>query len=208
MKRLFHFNIKVWVPAFLTLVIILATAGDTTAQTVTDTTVVEEQADDPPPPPAEEITDENKDEKQDKKYFHTKRDTDSFTVSERKLPPGYAEGVKKDDDFWYADKDFNTKKKNVKNESANDEYIPLGQRSWVQTLLWIVIIGAFAAAIMFYLADSNVGLFRRRKTLVDPSSSGEEEIPEDIFAINYQKEIDKAAAHGNYRLGIRLMFLR
>ena len=33
------------------------------------------------------------------------------------------EGVKKDDDFWYADKDFNTKKK-CKNESANDEYIP------------------------------------------------------------------------------------
>ena len=61
---------------------------------------------------------------------------------------------------------------------------------------------------MFYLADSNVGLFRRRKTLVDPASTGEEEIPEDIFAINYQKEIDKAAAQGNYRLGIRLMFLR
>jgi hypothetical protein len=31
---------------------------------------------------------------------------------------------------------------------------------------------------------------------------------EDIFAINYQKEIDKAAAAKNYRLAIRLMFLR
>ena len=31
---------------------------------------------------------------------------------------------------------------------------------------------------------------------------------EDIFAINYQKEIDKACSKGNYRLAIRLMFLR
>ncbi len=30
----------------------------------------------------------------------------------------------------------------------------------------------------------------------------------DIFAINYQKEIDKAVGMNNYRLAVRLMFLR
>ena len=31
---------------------------------------------------------------------------------------------------------------------------------------------------------------------------------EDIFQINYQREIDRAATAGNYRLAVRLMFLR
>ena len=31
---------------------------------------------------------------------------------------------------------------------------------------------------------------------------------DDIFAINYQKEIDKAVGMSNYRLAVRLMFLR
>ena len=46
------------------------------------------------------------------------------------------------------------------------------------------------------------------KKNVKTINAGEDEITEDIFAINYQKEIDKAAAQGNYRLAIRLMFLR
>jgi hypothetical protein len=73
--------------------------------------------------------------------------------------------------------------------------------------LWLVIIGGFAAAIMWYLAGSNVGLFRRKNKYLQ--DTGDEQLEtEDIFAINYQKEIDKAEANGNYRLAIRLMFLR
>jgi len=33
-------------------------------------------------------------------------------------------------------------------------------------------------------------------------------LPEKIFDINYQIEIDKATAQNNYRLAVRLMFLR
>ena len=44
--------------------------------------------------------------------------------------------------------------------------------------------------------------------MVRESAATEEPITEDIFAINYQKEIDKAAAQGNFRLATRLMFLR
>lgn len=187
--------------------LILVTNSNSYCQMVTDTVIVEEDQVEEPPP-QEAIPDEEEEDKKQKKYFNTKDNADSFTVSERQLPPGYASGLKKDGDFWYADESFNKKEKEEKTEKTNEEYVPLGQRSWVQTLLWIIIIGAFAAAIMYYLADSNVGLFRRKRTLTDPSATGEEEIPEDIFAINYQKEIDKAAAQGNYRLAIRLMFLR
>ena len=82
------------------------------------------------------------------------------------------------------------------------------QRTWVQTLLWIIIIGGFAYAIMWYLMDSQVGLFRKKNVPVKDMHGTVEEMPEDIFAINYQKEIDKAANQGNYRLAIRLMYLR
>jgi len=67
-------------------------------------------------------------------------------------------------------------------------------------------LGVFAVGLAIYLSGSNVGLFRKKnKTMKEVE---EEEITEDIFSINYQKEIDKAAAQGNYRPAIRLMFLR
>ena len=60
---------------------------------------------------------------------------------------------------------------------------------------------------MWWLAGSHAGLFRRKNKALQ--TTGEDElITEDIFAINYQKEIDKAEANANYRLAIRLMFLR
>ena len=44
--------------------------------------------------------------------------------------------------------------------------------------------------------------------MIDEEGKEEELATEDIFAINYQKEIDKAAQQGNYRLAVRLLFLR
>src|SRR5690606_4231613 len=48
----------------------------------------------------------------------------------------------------------------------------------------------------------------RRTKKVKEAERADEEMPEDIFAINYQREIDKATAQRNYRLAVRLMFLR
>ena len=141
-----------------------------------------------------------------KERFREKSMADSFSVKERQLPAGHAENLKKDKDFWYADAVLK-KKEEPKEEQDRKEYVPLGQRSWVQTLLWIIIIGGFAGAIMWYLAESNVGLFRKKRTATGGASQGDE-MPEDIFAINYQKEIDRATAQGNYRLAVRMMYLR
>ncbi|MGQ0738414.1 MAG: hypothetical protein ACT4OJ_05080 [Bacteroidota bacterium] len=159
-------------------------------------------------PPAEvDYSDTDGEGSRKKEHFFEKTEEDSFAVNERRLPAAYAAGMKKDKNFWYADTDFSGKKKKEKDDRRGTAYVPLSQRPWFQTLLWMVIIGAFAAAIMWYLMDSNVGLFRK-KNAGATAGSGEDEIPEDIFAINYQKEIDKAAAQGNYRLAIRLLFLR
>jgi Domain of unknown function (DUF4129) len=150
------------------------------------------------PPPVEVSTDEVKTEYFREKWYST-ADT---TIQQRIVPDSINKKMQQDDDFWYANAEI---KKEIK--PGAPVYTPLGQRKWVQTLLWLVIIGGFAAAIMWWLAGSNIGLFRRKNKEIQ--NAGEEElITEDIFAINYQKEIDKAEDSGNYRLAIRLLFLR
>ena len=127
-------------------------------------------------------------------------------VGQRNVPDSVVKKMQEDDNFWYANA-IPEKKKTQQTAAADaDPYVPIGQRSWFQTLIWLIIIGGFAAFLMIYLSGSNIGLFRRKNKI---SNTGEEEVTtDDIFAINYQKEIDKAAAAGNYRLAVRLMFLR
>jgi len=175
------------------------------AQSDEDSTVMVEESADQPPDEYKVTTDTAVVIDQEK-HFLEKEETDSFRINERGLPPDHGKKLKEDKDFWYADADVK-KKENRKTEKTGRSYIPFGQRPWVQTLLWIIIIGGFAGAIMWYLADSNIGLFRK-KTVAVGSGTETDEMPEDIFAINYQKEIDKAVARANYRLAVRMMFLR
>lgn len=147
----------------------------------------------------EEVYADTTDEEEEER-FRDKATMDSFSVTEKKLPPGYAEKLKKNRAFWYADAVF-------EEEPERSLYVPLGQRPWVQSLIWILIIGGFAGAIMWYLAESNVGIFRKKRTGITGATETEE-MPEDIFALNYQKEIDKATAQGDFRLAVRMLFLR
>jgi hypothetical protein len=53
--------------------------------------------------------------------------------------------------------------------------------------------------------NSNAGLFRKSSNIADEETEIE---TNDIFSINYQKEMDRAVGMNNYRLAVRLMFLR
>ena len=155
-------------------------------------------------PSAQEKT-EAETKEEHKKYFS---DLSSYQAADsvqlRQLPDSLVKEMQGKDDFWYANAIF--EKEKVK-KKADNSYVPLGQRTWFKTLLWLIIIGGFAGFIMWYLASSNIGLFRKKQKTI-PDNEGDEIIAEDIFAINYQKEIDKASQQGNYRFAIRLMFLR
>lgn len=168
-----------------------------------DTAAVIEQVQEEPPPETDEYTDDSEEEADEKNYFNDKGQNDSVQVIQRKVPDSITKAMQDDDDFWYANTAIEKKKEEKKNSKR---YTPIGQQTWVKTLIWIVIIGGFAAAIMWYLADSNTGLFRKKNKI--EKTTAEEVEMEDIFTINYQKEIDKAAAQGNHRLAVRLMFLR
>jgi hypothetical protein len=174
-------------------------------QTATDTVQVDTMNETPQAPPQQETETTETDGGKKEKYFLDKlqftQSPDSFQL--RKLPDSLLKKMKAEKDYWYA----NAAIKKGKSKDKDASYTPLGQRSWFQGLLWVVIIGGFAAFVIWYLAGSNVGLFRKKARIINNTEQDEVET-EDIFAINYQKEIDKAVKQDNYRLAVRLMFLR
>jgi hypothetical protein len=174
------------------------------------------------------VDDDEYRDQEDPVYFLPKGDT--LSVNQRNVSPEAVRKMKEDKDFWYVDAPLTEKQKRElqrirserergkevqkgKKESAIEEEDtelnepPRKQNGALQTLLWIGIVIVFAIGLVMYLGNSNVGLFRKKDRSV-ASMEEEEAITEDIFAINYQKDIDRAAAAGNFRLAIRLMFLR
>lgn len=141
------------------------------------------------------------------KYFTAieYQDRSADTVRTRHIADSVTRRLKQEDDFWYADKDFR-KKKEVP-EETREAYTPLLERLWFRTLLWLVVIGGFVAFIIWYLAGNEFGLFRKTARSFQESPQ-EEEMPENIFEINYQRELEKAIARGDYRLGVRLLYLQ
>jgi hypothetical protein len=155
----------------------------------TDTTITIEAIDNESEYDVEETFDQN--------YFLERSAFSSDSLSWRKIPDTIVQHLKNDPDFWYADHVF---RKNEPRKRSG------AGRKLLEVVLWMIIIGGFAAFIMWYLANSNIGLFQKKNRAIAFEESEEE--TEDIFAINYQKEIDKALSNGNYRLAIRLMYLR
>lgn len=120
----------------------------------------------------------------------------------RHLDPATKKAQQEDDAFWYANQSFKKGKKQQQEPGRQ----PLVMHPAFQTVLWIVVVVGFIAFIIIFLSNSNVGIFRKSK-YIGEIDNGETDM-NDIFAINYQQELDKAVSSGNYRLGVRLLFLR
>ncbi|MEO8406369.1 MAG: hypothetical protein ABI480_17295, partial [Chitinophagaceae bacterium] len=122
------------------------------------------------------------------------------TLQLRRISDSQKTKMSRDENFWYANYIF--KKKKPENQQTDRRESTSNSFS---TLIWILIIAGFVAFLVLYLNNSNVKLFRSSKTIADEEAGLE---TDDIFAINYQKEIDKSIAAGNYRLATRLLYLQ
>ena len=129
----------------------------------------------------------------DKIYGHP----DSIEL--RHVPSRVVDSLKNDQAFWYA----NAKLKKRKEEREVREGTP----KWIKVSVWTIVVGVFLAALVWYLVSSNIVIFANRKKRID-SREDDEGISDDIFSINYHRELEKAIGSQNYRLAIRLMFLR
>jgi hypothetical protein len=129
-------------------------------------------------------------------------DIPSFIAYE--IPDSALQNLKKDEAFWYVNKV--PKRQKPPELDPNKKYSePFYLQNWFRTLLWIVIIGAFIAVLVWFLIASDVKLFRKKAAVLQ--SAEDIAINEDIFSINYEQELEKAIANENYRLGVRLMYL-
>jgi hypothetical protein len=121
----------------------------------------------------------------------------------RKLNDSFVATIRRDDAFWYVNYSFEKKKAAAKERESK----PFMQQPLAQTILWLLIIAGFIAFLIIYLSNSNVGLFRKANRSI-ANDSDSDEIPENIFEINYQKQLDRAIQKKDFRLATRLMFLQ
>jgi hypothetical protein len=122
----------------------------------------------------------------------------------RQVPDSIVTKLKNDDAYWYAN--LAPQKKKVKTEQTKPPQKTIFDQQWFRTLIWALIIVAFITVLIWYLASSNINLFKRPSAVIYPDESSLD--VEDIFAVNYDEEIKKAVESQNYRLAIRLHYLR
>ena len=155
-------------------------------------------------------TEDSEEEEEKEVYFLQKSmagaQMDSLRI--RQLPDSFLQSLKRDEEFWYAGKKFRSTESPTGSNSRKQEAgsKPLSQRNWFEPLLWFIIIVGFAFFVITYLANSNIRLFSPSKRRFTDEEA--EEATDDIFAIPYQREIEKAVSAGNYRFAVRLMFLQ
>lgn len=120
-------------------------------------------------------------------------------VDGRKIPAARLQKIKSDDDYWYINEVPVRPKKNKQVHKPQNF-------SWLNTMIWIFVIVALVSLLIWFLATGNVGLFRRSAVKI-LEETGEHPI-ENIFETNFNKEIQKAVSEQNYRLAVRLLYVR
>jgi hypothetical protein len=156
-------------------------------------------------------------------FFNWKQNvTDPYTnekIAQRHLIDADVKKLKSQDDFWYvpAAEKLETRLKNdpkfrdslmkAQNKDLYDENDnSFLMQSWFNTLLWIIIIGIFLAALIYFLSQQKISLFSKSSASSAQDETSEEN--EDIFHLSYTKLILQAEKEKNYRIAIRLMFLQ
>src|SRR5918993_3112440 len=131
--------------------------------------------------------------------------TQQLPADIKKVPAEKIEELKKDDNYWYANLEPKKEKEEEKEDfKASNSWF---DQRWFRDLLWIIILCSFIGVVIWYLASSNISLFRKESKKITDDEI-DEEFTDDIFTINYEKEIQKAVDGNNSRLAVRLWYLK
>ena len=121
-------------------------------------------------------------------------------IETRAIPDSDLQKIKSDDDYWYVNQPPPREKKSAGQNK------PVSSRSWINTLSWIVVIAGFLALLIWFLATSNIRLFKKTSKRNDEKAPRQEP-SENIFEMNFEKEVQKAIDDKNYRMAVRLLYL-
>ena len=128
----------------------------------------------------------------------------AVNVHVRTIPEKKVQQVKSDDEYWYANL---APKRERKEPEPMKKQTSIFDKAWFKTLFWIIVIAGFVALLIWFLATSNINLFKRKIKTADEENLAEEETG-NIFEMDFEKEIQKAIDASNYRMAVRLMYLR
>ncbi len=157
-------------------------------------------------------------------YFFNQKEHENDLYSQQKIAQRHliddeVNALKKQKDFWYipaieklethlkTDPKFRDSLLHQKNHELTDEEDnSLLLRPWFNTLIWIIIIGIFAAAVIYFLTQNNISIFS--KEAASAVKDEDDEVHENIFHLSYTKLILQAEKEKDYRVAIRLLFLQ
>ena len=144
--------------------------------------------------------------------YQFKELTGESKIDTRKVPDSEVDKLKSDEDYWYINQVPPRKRetapppRNLKGEKEANKSRGVFNIPWLNVLFWIVLIGGFIALLVWFLTTGDIHLFRKKPKVVEEEIL--QEATDDIFEMNFEKEIQKAIDAKNYRLAVRLMYLR
>ena len=128
---------------------------------------------------------------------------DTLAISSRSVPDTVLTRMRTDKDYWYANTVPERQKKQPISNAQKEKWY---YQKWFTNFLWFLVIGSSIAILILFLASSNIKIFRKKPASIPTET--EEVTEETIFGLHYEKEIEKAIANKNFRLAIRLWYLR
>lgn len=140
-------------------------------------------------------------------------------ISPRRLADAEANALKKEDDFWYIPAIEKLEQRIESDPKFRDSLLKIQEHEltdanrtsflyqpWFNMLLWIILIGIFAAAVIYFLIQNKISIFS--KEAISAATDTTEEGHEDIFSLSYTKLIQQAEKDTDFRRAIRLLFLQ
>jgi len=137
--------------------------------------------------------------------FHEKGDAMQQVGKQRNLIGDTLHKLKSGDDFWYA--------KTIRKGSQESKF---GFLKWLtktlsgttaRFVIWCILIGGMIFFFVFYLVNNDIALLVPAKRKI-VEIKNRDALPDNIFEINFDKALAGSLATQNYRLSIRLLFLR
>ena len=145
--------------------------------------------------------------------YSFKEITEAGEIDTRKIPQNDLRKIKSDEAYWYVNETPTRQNKNLLPPNQNDG--EKGERindnrnisipSWLIVLLWIFLVAGFIALLIWFLSSSNIYLFRKKSKAF---AETEQPTVENIFETDFENEIQKAIAEKNFRMAVRLLYLR
>jgi hypothetical protein len=148
--------------------------------------------------------------------YEFKEQTGDSKIDTRKVPHDKVKQLKSNEEYWYVDqapsgdRESSPPGVNEKGEKEKQQSIRRSRQinfpAWARALFWIILIGGFTVLLIWFLATSDIRMFRKKTNAIEEPI--EEPTTDNIFEMNFEKEIQKAIEAKNFRLAVRLLYLR